>query len=157
MQKHRWEIPEEFHYNTWIAQESERQLQGYAESGEPFLLWSTFFYLPPPYLAPEPWDTMYEPGAISVPGLTPGEHERNPLHFHMTQQERPDFSAWRESGFGIHGMQSHLLDPEDLARDVAVYYGMVSLMDKYIGRIVDRLDSLGLADNTLVAFTTDQG
>ena len=156
-QKHRWEIPEEFHYDTWIAQESERQLQGYAKSGEPFFLWSSFFDPHPPYLVPEPWDRMYEPGSISVPGLTPGEHERNPPHFGMTQQERPDFSAWRESGFGIHGMQSHLRDPEELARDVAVYYGMVSLMDKYIGRIVDRLDNLGLADDTLVVFTTDHG
>ncbi len=34
---------------------------------------------------------------------------------------------------------------------------MVSLMDKYIGRILDRLDALGLADNTLVVFTTDHG
>ncbi len=100
---------------------------------------------------------MYEPGSISVPGLSPGEHERNPPHFALTQQEKPDFSAWRESGFGIHGMSSHRRDPEELARDVAVYYGMVSLMDKYIGRIIDRLDTLGLADDTLVVFTTDHG
>ena len=156
-QKHRWEIPEEFHYDNWIAQESARQLEGYAEADESFFLWSSFFDPHPPYLAPAPWDTMYEPGSISVPGLTPGEHEHNPPHFSMTQQERPDFSAWRESGFGIHGMQSHRRDPDELARDVAVYYGMVSLMDKYIGHIVDRLDDLGLADNTLVIFTTDHG
>ncbi len=156
-QKHRWEIPEQFHYNTWIAEESERQLEGYATSGEPFFLWSSFFDPHPPYLAPEPWDSMYEPGSISVPGLSPGEHERNPPHFALTQQEKPDFSAWRESGFGIHGMSSHRRDPEELARDVAVYYGMVSLMDKYIGRIIDRLDTLGLADDTLVVFTTDHG
>ena len=146
-QKHRWEIPEAFHYDNWIAQESARQLEGYAETGEPFLLWSSFFDPHPPYLAPEPWDTMYEPGSISVPGLTPGEHERNPPHFAMTQQGRPDFSAWRESGFGIHGMQSHLRDSDE----------MVSLMDKYIGHIVDRLDDLGLAESTLVIFTTDHG
>ncbi len=156
-QKHRWEIPEEFHYNTWIAEQSEKQLECYAEAGEPFFLWSSFFDPHPPYLAPEPWDTMYESGSISVPGLTLGEHERNPPHFAMTQQAKPDFSAWRESGFGIHGMQSHLRDSDTMDKDVAVYYGMVSLMDKYIGRIVDRLDELGLADNTLVVFTTDHG
>lgn len=156
-QKHRWEIPEEFHYNTWIAEQSEMQLEGFAEKGEPFFLWSSFFDPHPPYLAPEPWDTMYEPGSISMPGLTPGEHESNPPHFAMTQQEKPDFSAWRESGFGIHGMQSHLHESDAMAKDVAVYYGMVSLMDKYIGRIVDRLDDLGLAEDTLVVFTTDHG
>jgi uncharacterized sulfatase len=30
-------------------------------------------------------------------------------------------------------------------------------MDKHIGRILDRLEALGLADNTLVVFTTDHG
>jgi len=31
------------------------------------------------------------------------------------------------------------------------------LMDKYIGRIIDHLDRLGLAENTIVVFTTDHG
>ena len=44
-----------------------------------------------------------------------------------------------------------------LAKNTAVYYGMITLMDKYIGRILDRLDTLGLRDNTLVVFTTDHG
>ena len=42
-------------------------------------------------------------------------------------------------------------------KDVACYYGMISCMDKYIGLIIDRLDSLGLAENTLVVFTSDHG
>jgi arylsulfatase A-like enzyme len=44
-----------------------------------------------------------------------------------------------------------------LAKDIAVYYGMVSMMDKYIGRILDKLDELGLANDTLVVFSTDHG
>ena len=34
---------------------------------------------------------------------------------------------------------------------------MVSFMDKYIGKILAKLDELGLAENTLVVFTTDHG
>ena len=44
-----------------------------------------------------------------------------------------------------------------MARNIATYYGMVSLMDKYIGKVLDKLDELGLTENTLVAFTTDHG
>ena len=40
---------------------------------------------------------------------------------------------------------------------MAIYYGMVSFMDHHIGRILDALDRLGLADHTLVVFTTDHG
>ena len=58
---------------------------------------------------------------------------------------------------GLHGYRSHVHDRNALAKDIAVYYGMISLMDKQIGRILDTLDRLGLAESTLVVFTTDHG
>jgi arylsulfatase A-like enzyme len=100
---------------------------------------------------------MYDPSALTLPQVVAGEHEANPLHFRMTQETNPDFSDWRESGFGIHGMHSHLHDPDQMRQNMAVYYGMISLMDEYIGRILAHLEHLGLADNTLVVFTTDHG
>jgi arylsulfatase A-like enzyme len=57
----------------------------------------------------------------------------------------------------MHGFNSHLRDRKKLAKDIATYYGMISLMDKYIGVILDKLEALGLADNTVVVFTTDHG
>lgn len=39
----------------------------------------------------------------------------------------------------------------------AVYYGMVSFTDKHVGIILDALDRLGIADNTLVVYTSDHG
>jgi arylsulfatase A-like enzyme len=156
-QKHRWLIPEEFHYDRWIAERTNELLERYAENGESFFLWSSFFDPHPPYLAPEPWDTMYDPESLTVPHITPGEHDANPPHFRLTQEARPDFSPWRESGQALHGFHSHLHDPGALAKNIAVYYGMISLMDKYIGRILDRLDELDLAQDTLVLFTTDHG
>lgn len=57
----------------------------------------------------------------------------------------------------MHGFHSHLHDRDELAKDIAIYYGMISLMDKYIGMILDRLEALGLAKDTLVIFTTDHG
>lgn len=153
----KWLIPEEYHYDTWIAERTNALLEAYAEKGENFFLWSSFFDPHPKYLAPEPWDTMYDPSALTVPSMVEGEHEDNPPHFQLTQQEKPDFSPWRESGQGLHGFNSHLHDREELAKNIAVYYGMVSLMDKYIGVILDKLETLGLAENTLVVFTTDHG
>ncbi|KQX49248.1 sulfatase family protein [Paenibacillus sp. Root444D2] len=155
---HKWPIPEEFHYNTWIAERSNALLEQYKENNEPFFLWSSFFDPHPDYLVPEPWDTMYDPDQLTIPGITPGEHDRNPPHFRMTQEENPDFSAWRETGQGIHGYQSHSMQsPDERKKLVATYYGMISCMDKYIGNILDKLDELGLADNTIVVFTTDHG
>jgi uncharacterized sulfatase len=156
-QRRKWLIPEEFHYDAWIAEKTNELLASYAEGGDNFLLWASFFDPHPAYLAPEPWDTMYDPSEVTVPRVTPGEHEKNPPHFQLTQQRKPDFSPWRETGQWLHGFHSHLHDDAELARDIAVYYGMISLMDKYVGRILDRLEALGLAEDTLVIFTTDHG
>ncbi|PWJ57966.1 arylsulfatase A-like enzyme [Dyadobacter jejuensis] len=39
----------------------------------------------------------------------------------------------------------------------AVYATMVSRLDLYVGQIMDKLNELGIADNTLVIFTSDNG
>jgi arylsulfatase A-like enzyme len=40
---------------------------------------------------------------------------------------------------------------------IANYYGMISLIDHNVGRILAALDQLGLADDTLVVYSTDHG
>ena len=153
-----WLIPERYHYNAWIAERSNAMLEQYAAAEEPFFLWASFFDPHPKYLVPEPWDRMYDPATLTVPGVTPGEHDVNPPHFRLTQQPNPDFTPWFErDGHGLHGCHSHLHERDELAQDIACYYGMISCMDKYIGRILERLDALGLAQNTLVVFTSDHG
>ncbi len=46
---------------------------------------------------------------------------------------------------------------EDAGPNKAQYYGSVSLLDREAGRIVKALDDLGLRENTLVFFTSDNG
>ena len=116
-----------------------------------------FFDPHPDYLVPEPWDTMYDPDELTIPQMVEGEHDKNPPHFRLTQDKNPEISSYLSSGKALHGVHSHLHDREKLKKDIAIYYGMVSLMDKYIGKILDKLDELGLKENTLVVFTTDHG
>lgn len=44
-----------------------------------------------------------------------------------------------------------------LVQEHAVYAGMVEAMDQAVGKVLDRLDALGLRDSTLVIFTSDNG
>ncbi len=161
-----WPIPEEYHYNTWIAERTNAMLEQYQDGGQSFFLWSSFFDPHPEYLVPAPWDTMYDPDSLTLPVGMEGEHDKNPPHFKMTQEDHPDFSPWKESGYGIHGYNSHnfygygknhRLTDEHKRKQMATYYGMISMMDHYIGQILDKLEELGMADNTVVVFTTDHG
>ncbi len=154
-QRH-WELPERYHYSRWTAERTIAHVESAVAAGRPFFTWASFQDPHPPYVLSEPWASMYDPAEM-VPGRVEGdEHARNPLHFRLTQQERPDFSAYHEDQ-GIHGFHSHLRDPEEFKKDIAIYYGMISLMDQQIGRILEALDRLGVADDTLVVFTTDHG
>ena len=38
-----------------------------------------------------------------------------------------------------------------------IYYGVLSYLDRQVGRILDRLEERGLADNTVVVFSSDNG
>ena len=157
-QRWKWNLPEEVHYNAWIAERTNDLMEQYVARDESFFLWASFPDPHPPYLVSEPWDTMYDPDKITVPAMHPGEHEQNPPHFQMTQEQDPDISGYQEKdGHACHGLGSHLHDRKKLAKDIAVYYGMVSMMDKYIGKILDKLDALGLTETTLIVFTTDHG
>ena len=39
----------------------------------------------------------------------------------------------------------------------AAYAAMITRLDRYVGRLLDLLDELGLADNTIVVFSSDNG
>lgn len=153
-----WEIPEEIHYNAWIAERTNALMEQYAESRQPFFLWASFFDPHPQYMVPEPYARMYDPARVSVPEHREGEFDDKPPYFKLSQEKHPDFSAFLEpDGNGIHGAGSHLRSRETKAKNIAAMYGMVTMLDVYIGKILDQLDALGLAENTLVCFTSDHG
>lgn len=100
--------------------------------------------VPAPHFAnvvPEPYASMYDPSAIppwpnfgeSFVGK-PAGHLRKHREWHL---EDKDWSWW--------------------SRVVAKYYGDVSLIDACVGRLLAAIEDWGLADNTVVIFTTDHG
>ncbi|SNZ15244.1 Arylsulfatase A [Natronoarchaeum philippinense] len=71
--------------------------------------------------------------------------------------------------FGFHGDQYDTDDPEDIQplpylpdrpgirHDLAEMRGMVDAIDDAVGTILDAIDDAGLADETVVVFTTEHG
>jgi arylsulfatase A-like enzyme len=47
--------------------------------------------------------------------------------------------------------------PVRQVQDCPIYAGMIEAMDEAVGMVLDTLDELGLADNTVVCFTSDNG
>ena len=156
MAQRHWGLPEKYHYTRWTAERTVAHIRQSLGQGRPFFTWASFMDPHPPYVLSEPWASMYDPDDMLPGRLHPGEHDRNPPHFARTQQPRPDWSPWNREPW-IHGFMSHLQDEQELRRDMAIYYGMISFMDQQIGVILDELEAAGAAENTLVVFTTDHG
>jgi arylsulfatase A-like enzyme len=125
----------------WGADHVMRLLQEAAGQEQPFFLrWDP----PEPHLPnvlPEPYASLVDPGTIPPWPSYPDPLEGKP--FIQRQQVR----TW-----GLEGWSWAQWQPL-----VARYLGEVALIDHQVGRILGALDGLGLAENTLVVYSSDHG
>jgi len=157
-----WDLPEEFHNSKWIADTTIAAMEDAAQRGQPFFIWSNFQDPHNPCMVPEPWASMYDPQKIPTFGFKPGEPEcfrDKPDYYHeLLQQPGPYSCKPSDPAMPGAGNVCHLdWSPDEIQRNAAAYYGMVSLMDHHIGRILEEIDRRGEADNTLVVFASDHG
>src|SRR5262249_4028891 len=54
-----------------------------------------------------------------------------------------------------HTPTAFAVTAEETREAIALTYGMITMIDDGVGRILDTLERLGLADNTVVLFTSD--
>lgn len=155
--RYAWDLPPRLHYTAWTAERSVAAIDAAVAADRPFFCWASFHDPHPPYLVPEPWASMYDPADMTPGRPEPGELERMPPWHRLTQTERPDFSPWKETPFANHGFNSQVVDEPTLRKNIATYYGMTSFLDAGVGRLLGRLDTLGIAEDTIVIFTSDHG
>jgi choline-sulfatase len=83
---------------------------------------------------------LYDPGKIALPVSFRDDLSNSPYARNVS----------RSAGF-------YEMNEEQTRLCLARYYGAVTAMDHYVGQVLDELDRLGLAGNTLVVFTADHG
>ena len=75
------------------------------------------------------------------------------VHTHEPFWASPDFPYSPEEVV----LPPYFSENPDLRKDLAVYYSAISNQDREIGRILDSLDREGIAGNTIVIFSSDNG
>ncbi|QDU90035.1 Choline-sulfatase [Pirellulimonas nuda] len=141
---------------SWMAQDgaAEEQTDGvgatravemleeYAQSGRPFFLAVGFYRPHTPYVAPKPFFDRYPLDQIRIPSTPAGYRAALP----KPAQE----CMARQKG------QRNLAD-ELASQAIRAYYASITFVDSQVGRVLDALQRTGLADNTIVVFTSDHG
>ena len=137
-------VPLCVHSSTWITDQVEDYLAKKADD-RPFLLSIGFQEPHPPFQPPLPYCDMYAPEDMPDPA--------------------GDRSDW---GPDIDALPEHIqryltrqgfdtIPPRRCKEILALYYGMVTLVDDAVGRIVASLKKHGQYENTLIVFTSDHG
>ena len=51
----------------------------------------------------------------------------------------------------------HLPDTADVREDLRLYYDEIGRLDKYVGKVIAKLEEQGVSDNTMILFISDNG
>jgi iduronate 2-sulfatase len=129
------------------AAEGIRRLQAYAREGRPFFLALGFMKPHLPFCAPARYWDLYDPAKLPLPGHT-----------------RPPEGAPRYAGKTLGELDQYEPVPrvppldEKLTRTlIHGYYASLSYMDAQVGRVLDEVDRLGLAEKTIIVLWGDHG
>ncbi len=93
-----------------------------------------FFLLVDAWDPHEPWDPPDYYAALY------DGYDGKPAHW-------PCYWDWQEAG----------LTEQDVMRAHAAYCGEITMVDRSVGRLLERLESLGLLEDTAIIFTSDHG
>lgn len=127
-------VPPEHLPETLITDQVLGKIDDYADG--PFMI--TASWSPPHdlWVMPEPYYGMVDRADVEIPGSW-------------------DMPAWDANG--PSAVLGRIMGETGVREYMAIYHSMVKYIDDQLGRILAKLDEKGLADNTLIVFTTDHG
>ena len=140
----RWNM--QLDYDEEVKFRAMEALRHYARGGpnaSPFFLCASFTHPHDPFIVPEEWWDRYDHDEIDMPAVPP-----RPI------DEMHPYDQWLQ----IHHMVDVRPPSEDEVRNARhAFYGMVSYVDDLVGALTGELERLGLADDTIIVFTSDHG
>ena len=108
---------------------------------KPFFIAAGFYKPHCPWITPGRYFDLYSPAQMKLPDISGA-----------TQEAYPPLALASTNPWPYFG-----ITPGQALECKLAYYAAISFVDAQIGRLLDALDSLGLADNTIVVFWSDHG
>lgn len=153
-------LPVECHASTWIGEMTVQFLRRHVQERptQPFFAWVSFPDPHHPWCPPRPYCDLYDPAAVVMPvrrdGYAPGaaaaELADKPPFFRDYY-----FGQMRHEGAGVPNPSAVT---EAQTREIIAHtYGMITLVDEVVERILAELERLDLLEETVLCFFSDHG
>ena len=132
-------------YDDEVEFEAVRWLHEHVDSADdrPFALTASFISPHDPYLAPPRWWELYRDIEIDPPQVP---------DLPLDQRDPHSRRHWF-----LTGRHREAIGESDVLRMRRAYYAMTSYVDAKVGRLLETLEEIGAAADTLVVFTSDHG
>ena len=156
-QTHHSALPPVWHNSTWVGDRAVELLRDHKRNGEkPFCAWVSFPDPHHPFDAPLPWSLLHKPESVRLPEHRQRDFNRRPWWHRAAAETAPG----QTGEMGRVRREYSRIEPQtddQLRHMISNYYGMISLIDHNVGRVMTTLDELGLSEDTIVVFTSDHG
>lgn len=149
----RTRVPEELYPTTYVADRTIAYLEDHTARGEdkPFFLQCSFPDPHHPFTPPGRYWDMFDAADMPLPPSFKGNETPALPHLDFIRAERDNGTRNVDQGFAI------AVNEREAREATALTYGMNAMIDDAVGRIMGRIEALGLADDTVVVFTSDHG
>jgi arylsulfatase A-like enzyme len=149
------DVPDETYVGGKLAEEGIKALQHLSKSRQPFFLAVGFIKPHLPFVSPKKYWDLYKREKFQVAPFQKKADNSPDIAYHVSGELKnysdiPKFDSYSEN-------TSDLLPEEKQQELIHGYYAAVSYTDAQIGKLLDELDRLGLADNTIVVVWGDHG
>ena len=134
-------IPSEYSFTSFQVENAIEAIKRAKKSGKPFSITSSLHFPHSPILPTQPYYGMYPVDEIEVPYSIDDNMKNTPY--------TPKTLGWM---FGPSYADTNLIKYM-----MSNYFGLITEIDDWVGKLLSTLEENGYEDNTLVIFTSDHG
>jgi arylsulfatase A-like enzyme len=135
-------VPEEHSETPYMTRRAMDFISEAETDGRPWCLHLSYIKPHWPYIAPEPYASMYSPDDM-IPVIRSERERQNP---------HPVFGAYMDMRYS-----RNMARDEARAKVIPTYMGLITQIDDQMGVLMKFLEERGLLDTTMIVFTSDHG
>jgi arylsulfatase len=150
-------LPENMTMAAFTAMLTIQMIKDQAGKDKPFFCWATFYSPHQPYTPIKKYMDMYDVSSWGN-GRINGSSIKKPASMYEEEKHLPPLlQSIREGNNKVWNVDKAYSEEQIWRNYLGAYYALVTEIDHYVGMILKALDETGIADETIVIYTSDHG